>query len=79
MDDFATVRTEMQASIDSQTSKDRTAAERNSTFGFRNDRNSGSPEYHYGRQLSQLFDGLLNGSKRLAIYELRLSGTRLVC
>jgi hypothetical protein len=29
----------------------------NSTFGSRIGRNSRSPEYHYGRQLSQLSDG----------------------
>jgi hypothetical protein len=41
-------------------------------------RNSGSPEYHFGRPLSQISDGPLNGSKRLAIYELRLSETQPV-
>jgi hypothetical protein len=38
--------------------------------------NSGSPEYHFRRQLSELSDTLLNGSKRLAICELRQSETR---
>jgi hypothetical protein len=33
-------------------------------------------EYHFGRQLSQLFDGPINGSKRLAIYEIQQSETR---
>jgi hypothetical protein len=40
--------------------------------------NSGSPEYHFGQQLSQLSDGPSNGSKQLAICELRQSETRLV-
>jgi hypothetical protein len=30
-----------------------------------------STEYRFGRQLSQLSDGLINGSERLAICELR--------
>jgi hypothetical protein len=30
-------------------------------------RNAGNPEYHFERQLSQLSDGLLDGSKRLAL------------
>ncbi len=42
------------------------------------DRNSGSPEYHFGRQLSQLSDGPLNSSKRLAIGELWQSETQSV-
>jgi hypothetical protein len=41
--------------------------------------NSMSPEYHYGSQRSQLFDGPYYGSKRLVIYELRLSETRPIC
>jgi hypothetical protein len=41
-------------------------------------RNSGSPEYRFGRQLSQLSDGLINGSKWLVINELRQSETRRV-
>jgi hypothetical protein len=36
----------------------RTAVERNWTFGSRIDRNSGSPKYHYGSQLHQLSIGL---------------------
>jgi hypothetical protein len=32
--------------------------------------NSGSPEYRFVRQLSQLFDGLINGSQRIVINEL---------
>jgi hypothetical protein len=39
-------------------------------------RNSGSLEYHFRRQLSQLSDGALNGSNWLAICELRQSETR---
>jgi hypothetical protein len=35
-----------------------------------------APEYHFRRQLSQLSDGPLNGSNRLAICELRQSETR---
>jgi hypothetical protein len=45
-------------------------------FQTRNGRNSGSPEYHFRRQLSQLSDGLLKDSNRLAICELRQSETR---
>jgi hypothetical protein len=40
--------------------------------------NSESPEYRFGRKLSQLFDGPFNGSKRFMICELWLSETRLV-
>jgi hypothetical protein len=40
--------------------------------------NSGCPEYHFGRQHSQISDGPSNGSKRLAICELRQSETRPV-
>jgi hypothetical protein len=57
---------------------DRTVAERSSIFQSRICQNSGSPEYHFGRQPSQLSDGPLNDSKRLAICELRQSKTRLV-
>jgi hypothetical protein len=42
------------------------------------DQNSESPEYHFGRQHSQLSDGLTNGSNRLTICELRQSETRPV-
>jgi hypothetical protein len=41
-------------------------------------RNSRSPEYRFRRTLSQLSDGLINGSKRLAIYEFQQSETRPV-
>jgi hypothetical protein len=41
-------------------------------------RNYGSPEYHFGRHLSQLSDGSLNDSKWLVICELRQSKTRPV-
>jgi hypothetical protein len=37
-----------------------------------------SPEYHFGRKLSQLSDGPLDGTKRLAVCELRQSETRPV-
>jgi hypothetical protein len=47
-----------------------------SNFQTRIGRNSGSAEYRFGRKLSQLSDGLLNGSNRLAICELRQSETR---
>jgi hypothetical protein len=57
---------------------DKIAAERNSTFGSRIGRNSRSPKYHYGRQLSQLSDGQQYGPEQLKIYELRLSETRPV-
>jgi hypothetical protein len=56
----------------------RTAAEWIINFQSRIGWNSGSPEYHYGMQLSQLSDGLLNISNRLAICELRQSETRSV-
>jgi hypothetical protein len=46
-------------------------------FQTRIGRNSRSPKYHFGRQLSQLPAGTLNGSNRLAIYELRKWETRL--
>jgi hypothetical protein len=45
-------------------------------FQTRIGRNSRSPEYHFGRQLSQLSDGPINGSNQLAICELRQSETR---
>jgi hypothetical protein len=48
-------------------------ADLNLTFGSRIGRTSRSPEYHCGRKISQLSDGPLYGSKRLAIYELQLS------
>jgi hypothetical protein len=57
---------------------DRTTVERIFNFQTRIDRNSGSPKYHFGRHLSQLSDGLINGSKQLAICELRQSETRPV-
>jgi hypothetical protein len=47
--------------------------ELNLSFASRLSRNSGSPEYHFGRKLSQLSDVPLSGSKQLAIYVLRLS------
>jgi hypothetical protein len=56
---------------------DRRAAEQISNFLSRIDQNSGSPEYCF-RQLCQLSDGLSNGSKWLAICELRQSETRPV-
>jgi hypothetical protein len=55
---------------------DRTAVERTFTFPSRIGRNSGSPEYHFRRQFSQLSDGPSNGSGRLAICELWQSKTR---
>jgi hypothetical protein len=55
---------------------DRTTAERILTFGSRIGRNSESPEYHFCRQLSQLSDGLSNGSKCLVICELWLLETQ---
>jgi hypothetical protein len=57
---------------------DRTAAERILNFQTRIGQNSGSPEYHFGRKLSQFSDGPINGSKWLAICELRQSETRPV-
>jgi hypothetical protein len=47
-------------------------AERNLTSGSQIGQNSTSPEYHYGRKLSQLSDGLQYSSKQSAIYDLRL-------
>jgi hypothetical protein len=47
------------------------AAERIFTFPSRIGRNSRSPEYRFGWQLSQLSNGPSNGSKRLVICELR--------
>jgi hypothetical protein len=58
--------------------QDRIAAERIFNFQTQIGQNSGSPEYRFGRQLSQLSDGLINGFKRLAICELRQSETRQV-
>jgi hypothetical protein len=57
---------------------DRTAAERIFNFLSRIGRNSRSPKYHIGRQLSQISEGPSNGSNRLAICELRQSKTRPV-
>jgi hypothetical protein len=57
---------------------DRTTAERVFNFQTRIGRNSRSPEYHFGRPLSQISDGLINESKRLVICELRQSETRPV-
>jgi hypothetical protein len=57
---------------------DRTAVERIFDFLSRIGRNSRSPEYSFEQQLSQLSDGPLNSSKRLAICELRQSETRPV-
>jgi hypothetical protein len=57
---------------------DRTAAERIFNFLSRISWNSGTPEYRFGWQLSQLSDGPSNGSKRLTICELRQSETRPV-
>jgi hypothetical protein len=48
------------------------------SFKSRIGQNSGCPEYHFGKQCSQLSDGLLNGSERLAVRELRQSETRPV-
>jgi hypothetical protein len=56
----------------------RTAAERIFTFLSQIGRNSGSPAYHFRRQLPQLSDGPSNSSKWLAICELRQLETRLV-
>jgi hypothetical protein len=50
--------------------------ERVFNFRTRIGRNSESPEYHFGRRLSQLSDGLINGSKQLVINELRQSENR---
>jgi hypothetical protein len=54
----------------------KTAVERIFNFQTRIGRNSRSPEYRFGRQLSHLSDGLLNGSNQLAICELRQLETR---
>jgi hypothetical protein len=56
----------------------RTAAERIFNFLSQIGQSSGSPEYHFGQQLTQLSDGTSNGSKQLAICELRQSETRPV-
>jgi hypothetical protein len=53
-------------------------AERIFNFHTRIGRYSGSLEYRFGRQLSQLSDGPINGSKWLAICMLRQSETRRV-
>jgi hypothetical protein len=47
-------------------------------FQTRIGRNSRSPKYRFGRQLSQLSNGLINSSKQLVINELQQSETRLV-
>jgi hypothetical protein len=47
-------------------------------FQTRIGRNSRSPEYHFGRQLSQLSDGPINDAKWIAICELRQPETRSV-
>jgi hypothetical protein len=57
---------------------DRTVAKRILNFQSRIGRNFGSHEYCISRDLAQLSDGLLNGSKWLAICELRQSETRPV-
>jgi hypothetical protein len=57
---------------------DRTTAEWIFNLQTQIGQNSGSPKYHFRWQLSQLFNGPINGSKRLAIYELRQSETRPV-
>jgi hypothetical protein len=57
---------------------DRTAVERIFNFQTRIGQNSGSPKYWFRRQLSQLSDGLINGSKWLVINELRQSETQPV-
>jgi hypothetical protein len=57
---------------------DRTAAKQIFNFQSRIGRNTRSPEYHFRRQLSQLSDGPSNGSKQLAICELRQSETKMV-
>jgi hypothetical protein len=58
---------------------DRTVAERILSFKSRISQNSRNPEYHFGKKkLSQLSDDPLNGSKRLAICELRRSETQPV-
>jgi hypothetical protein len=57
---------------------DRTVVERIFNFQTRIGRNSRSPEYRFGRQHSQLSDGLISSSKWLAIWELRQPETRSV-
>jgi hypothetical protein len=57
---------------------DRTATEQIFNFHTRIGWNSRSPEYRFGRQLSQISDGLINDSKRLVICELRQSETRSI-
>jgi hypothetical protein len=52
--------------------------ERIFNFQTRIGQNSGSSEYCFGRQLSQLSNGPINGSKRLATCELPQSETRPV-
>jgi hypothetical protein len=52
--------------------------ERIFNFQTRIGQNSGSPAYRFRRQLSQLSDGPINDSKRLAICMLRQSETRPV-
>jgi hypothetical protein len=52
---------------------DRTAAELNLTFGSWLSQISGSPKYHFCRQLSQLSDGPFSGSKWLDICALQLT------
>jgi hypothetical protein len=47
-------------------------------FQSRIRQNSGSSNHRFGRQLSQLSDGPLNGSKQLAICKLQQSETRPV-
>jgi hypothetical protein len=56
----------------------RTAVERILNFPSWFDQSSGSNEYRFGQQLSQLSDGPSNCSKWLAIYELWQSDTRPV-
>jgi hypothetical protein len=56
----------------------RTAAERIFNFLSQIGRNSRSPEYRFGRKVSQLSDGLSNSFKQLLICELRQSETRPV-
>jgi hypothetical protein len=57
---------------------DRTTVKRILNFQTRIGRNSGSPEYHFGMQLSQLSDGLINSSKWLVVNELWQSETQLI-
>jgi hypothetical protein len=52
---------------------DRTMAKQIFIFNSRIGQNSGNPEYQFGREISHLSGSTLNGSKRLAIYVLRLS------